>query len=260
MSIMQATFEEAFNEEDEFEDVAIESYEYYDGEAGTGVIQTESVFNNKNDTEAPETIKGRVTVLGLGFKVKFIDGSECAADAGSIFKSPFVKAQIKKFNDYYIGKKGYRAATQKDIGKIKLDGAQLFRKIFSINLKRKVDFKMIDGTCLYGLFSWAIKGYTEKLTGRKNSEGGIDQALLQGIIASFTGGMSNIGLGIQGSNNSILSAPYCIVYIKPADQDPSGRERVFVRRLLVIGYWSKKISKMQANYGSGGKDIGTLRN
>jgi hypothetical protein len=253
MGLGETMFESAINElEFDEDDIAIESYEFYKEEPGTGVITTEELFNKKDDKNAPSTTKGRITLLGLGFKIKFEDGSKVNATAKDIFSSPFMKAKIKEFNDYYIGKLKYRPFTGNDMKNVKLDVQQILRKIFQLNIMNKVGFKVIDGTGFYGLFSWMLGNVADKITDSPHRENGILKIIMDSFFFGTTASLLS-----SKANNSRLSAPYCIVYIKPGEEGKP--DRVFVRRILVIGYITKSISGIQKRWGSGGKEIGDMK-
>jgi hypothetical protein len=240
-------------------------------------VSMESLMGNKKDDAAPDTTKCRITVLGLGFKAKFNDGEEVPADADSMFKSKHMQAKIKEFDDYYIKKLGYRAFTKQDESKLKMDAAQVLRKIYQFNVINKVGFKFIDGAGIYGLWNWALGSLGDKIRGSNDTVQGVDKSVISMVLSNLiTGGFNIINAAAKGalnasaqsvgslatsistgkSNNSILSAPYCITYVKPGENGQP--DKVFVRRILVVGFWTSSISKLQAKYGSGGKDIGTL--
>jgi hypothetical protein len=234
------------------------------------LVSTEAVFNNKDDKEAPDTTKCRITVLGLGFKAKFTGGEEVPADADAIFGSNHMKAKLKEFDDYYIGKLGYRPFTKQDEYKFHSDTAQILRKIYQFNLFNKVGFNYIDGHGLWGLWKWGLGKIADSIRGKDDTQHGIDNALVSSVVNGLVQAgfalLQKAGVPAQpGSvissiltsrtNNSILSAPFCIAYIKPQENGP---DKVFIRRILVIGFWTKNISKLQAKWGSGGKDIGTV--
>ncbi len=251
-------------------EATIESAEFFSDRPDKMVVTTEALFNNKDDKEAPDTTKCRITWLGLGFEAKFSDGEKVAADADGIWKSKHMQSKLKEFDDYYIGKLGYRSFTNQDKSKLKLDASQVLRKIFNFSLMNKVEFKEINGHGIYGLFNWGLGKLADKIRGSNNGEEGIDKNVIAFVVSGLltagfallshaTGGAVNLqqnGLLGRASNNSILSSPYCIAYVKPGvDGSP---DKVFVRRILVIGFWTSSISKWQRRHGSGGKDVGTL--
>jgi hypothetical protein len=57
------------------------------------------------------------------------------------------------------------------------------------------------------------------------------------------------------SEKATVISPYCIAYIR---EGKDGEKKVFIRRFLLVGL-SSKISKGQDKWGSGGKEIGTVK-
>jgi hypothetical protein len=197
----------------------------------------EKFFGNKKDKEAPGAGQMRIQMLGFGIGVVFEDGSKAKNDINAIFTSPYVKQKIKEFNDYYIGQKGYQPFTQEDASKLKTDVAQILRKFFSYNLFTKVQIKFFDGAAIYGMFSHFIGKELDRIVGSDNGSDGGPKALLGAVKL-----------------NRII--PYCIVYTHTNEK---GEKRVFVKRFLVSGIYSKNINKITSHAGSGGKDIGTVK-
>jgi hypothetical protein len=168
----------------------------------------------------------RVKRLGYSSKVKFSDGSEADADIDSVFSSPYMKNKIKEFNDYYIGKKGYRAFKQEDRYKFKRDADQILRQIFNHNfLVEKVEIRMFNKTAIYGVFAVLLAKKIDELIRQ--------QPALRNV-----------------------SIPFCICYIR---ENEKGESRVFIRRILAVSVYSEKMSKYEAKIGTGGKEIGTIR-
>jgi hypothetical protein len=281
MSILSVQFEDVLyqfdddiSEEDVYEST-IESVEFYADDPNTALVQVanEKVLNNAKDKFSPDTGKVRITVLGLGFKGKFSTGETVPADANSLFKSEYMKEKFKEFDNYYINEKGYRPFTKADESRLKLDKAQLLRKIFQFNVMNKVSFNYIDGHGLWGLWNWALGEVVGKnVRGTDQTVHGVDKNIVSFALASLIAAGFNI-VGHVGAlnpvtfmatqtvigkaNNSFLSAPYCIAYIKPAGSD--GKEHVLVRRILVAGFFTKTNSRKETRRGSGGKDIGYLK-
>jgi hypothetical protein len=141
----------------------------------------------------------------------------------------------------------------------------MLRKILEFNFFKKIDLKMIDGHCLYGVFDWGLTKFTdkilEKLDIKRKPEqmGGIDAIALKALVIFLTGGIAGFTVAVPnltGIQNSFpFSVPVCIAYIK---DDDKGNQRVFVRRLISIGCWTSKANAVEKRYGSGGKEIGTV--
>jgi hypothetical protein len=198
----------------------------------------EKFFGNKNDSGAPKPGKG---VLYLGSEdfnyntVNFLDGSTAKFDVNSIFNSSYVKNLAKEYNEYYA-KKGYKPFTEKDKSSIKLDSAQVLRKLYSNTTRYKLDINFFNNAAIYGIFSSQdLKKITDHYeipdgSVKKNSEN-----------RSFT--------------------PYCIVYTTPEN-------KVFVKRFLYIAIQIKgrkankygvRLGRHESRNGSGGKEIGTVQ-
>jgi hypothetical protein len=196
----------------------------------------EKFFGNNKENGAPPAGKMKISAFGYGTGVAFSDGSKAENDVNAIFTSPYVKGKINEFNDYYIKQKGFQPFTQQDANTLRTDVAQILRKVFQYNFVNKVQIKFFKGTAVYGLFDHLLGTAVDKLLG---SKGGAEGGLKGLFINTFT----NRGV------------PFCIVYTK----EDNGKKRVFVRRFLVVGIWSKRITEGHAKAASGGKEIGTVR-
>jgi hypothetical protein len=182
----------------------------------------EKFFGNKKDGEAPAAGKMKIRRLGYGSEVVFSDGSVAKNELRTIFSSPYVKQKIKEFDDYYIGKNGYGQFTPEDQKTFKIDLAQHFRKIFTTST---MGSPLIQGVQIKWFGKTAIYGLFGRLLGK------------------------GFNSGLPGQ------APFCIVYTK---KNEKGEKRVIVRRFLVVGIFSKKITEGHSKAGSGGKEIGTV--